>query len=136
MLSMYPACFFKETTGDYFVVFPDFNATTYGKTFDEAMNMAIDLLAGLLHEIKLDKAVVPVPSEIDKINPNKLHIDYESVIVNMVTVDVEEYAKKNFERAVKKNVTVPAWLNEKAVEQKINFSQVLQKALKEELNID
>ena len=54
----------------------------------------------------------------------------------MVTVDVESYASKNFDRAVKKTLTIPAWLNERAVEQNINFSKVLQNALKAELGIE
>lgn len=58
------------------------------------------------------------------------------MLVNMVTVDVESYASKHFNKAVKKTLTIPAWLNDKAMEQNINFSQLLQKALKEELNLE
>lgn len=54
--------------------------------------------------------------------------------VNLVTVDVDEYAKNHFERAVKMALTIPYWLNEAALQQGINFSQVLQEALKERLN--
>lgn len=61
--------------------------------------------------------------------------EYESAFVNMVTVDVEEYAKKHFEVSVKKTLTIPAWLNNMAMEKGINFSQALQNALKEKLNI-
>lgn len=60
---------------------------------------------------------------------------YLLVIVNIVTVDVEEYAKIHFEKAVKKTLTIPAWLNTAALEQNINFSQVLQEALKAKLNL-
>ena len=137
MLSMYPACFFKETDGSYSVLFPDFDGTgTCGNTFAEAMNMAVDFLAGQLYDLKLEKKDYPLPSDISCINPDELYDDYESVIVNMVTVDVESYASKNFDRAVKKTLTIPAWLNERAVEQNVNFSQVLQKALKKELGIE
>lgn len=136
MLSMYPACFFKEKDGNYSVLFPDFNGSgTCGATFAEAMNMAIDFLAGQLYDLKLENQVAPEPSDVDSINPDELYDEYDSVLVNMVTVDVESYANKHFDRAVKKTLTIPAWLNEKAMEQNINFSQVLQKALKVELNI-
>lgn len=47
----------------------------------------------------------------------------------MVSVDVPAYAKEHFERSVKKTLTIPAWLNKAALEQGINFSQVLQEAL-------
>lgn len=53
----------------------------------------------------------------------------------MVIVDVAEYAKANFEKSVKKTLTIPSWLNTAALEQNINFSQVLQEALKAKLHI-
>lgn len=49
--------------------------------------------------------------------------------VNMVSVDVEAYAKKHFDKSVRKTLTIPAWLNTAALEMNINFSQVLQEAL-------
>lgn len=52
----------------------------------------------------------------------------------MVSVDVKAYAKEHFEKSVKKNCTIPAWLNKAALEQGINFSQVLQEALLAKLN--
>lgn len=54
--------------------------------------------------------------------------EYETAFVNMVTVDVDEYAKKHFE--VQKTLTIPLRLNDLAVKEGVNFSQVLQKALK------
>lgn len=59
----------------------------------------------------------------------------ENGFINIVTVDVAEYAKVHFEKSVKKTLTIPAWLNRLAMEQNINFSQVLQDALKAKLNI-
>ena len=53
----------------------------------------------------------------------------------MVSVDVVLYAKEHFEKSVKKTLTIPAWLNKAALEQNINFSQVLQDALKEQLHL-
>ena len=136
MLSMYPACFFKEKEGGYSVIFPILDIATCGETFDEAMEMAIDLLAGFLHDLKLEKKDLPKAPEIEKINPNSIYSEYESVLVNMVTVDVEEYAKKHFEKSVKKTLTIPSWLNEKAIENNINFSAVLREALENRLNIN
>ena len=49
--------------------------------------------------------------------------------MNMVSVDVEAYAKTHFEKSVRKTLTIPAWLNAAALEQGINFSQTLQEAL-------
>ena len=55
--------------------------------------------------------------------------DYMESFVNMISVDVNAYAKEHFEKSVKKTLTIPSWLNELAIEKNINFSQVLQEAL-------
>lgn len=136
MLSMYPACFYKEKEGGYSVLFPDFNgAGTCGDSFDEAMRMAIDFLAGQLYGLQRDREPFPAASEISEVDPDSLYDEYESVIVNMVAVDVEEYAKKHFDKPVKKTLSIPAWLNDKAMEQNINFSALLREALEKRLNI-
>ncbi len=59
----------------------------------------------------------------------------QEAFVNVVMVDVIEYAKIHFEKSVKKTLSIPAWLNKAALEQNINFSQVLQDALKAKLHI-
>lgn len=135
MLSMYPACFFHEEDG-YSVVFPDLNwLATQGDTFEEAMEMAIDCLAGYLHTCQIDGDTVPTPSRISDIDPKAVarELDPEvpmcEAIVNMVSVDVAAYAKQHFEKSVRKTLTIPAWLNTAALEMNINFSQVLQEAL-------
>lgn len=136
MLSMYPACFYKEKEGDYSVLFPDLDgAGTCGNSFDGAMEMAIDFLAGYLYELGREKKDFPAASEINAVDPDSLYNGYESVIVNMVAVDVEEYAKSHFEKTVKKTLSIPAWLNDKAVEQNINFSALFREALEKKLNI-
>lgn len=139
MLSIYPACFYKEENG-YSVIFPDLNyLATCGDDMDEAMKMAIDCLAGFLFLEKKEGHHIPSPSDMKSINSPKiakeLDFKYEECFVNMVSVDVEAYAKLNFEKSVKKTLTIPAWLNTKAIENNINFSAVLQEALKESLGI-
>lgn len=133
MLSVYPACFFKEETG-YSVIFPDLNwLATCGDSVEDAMEMAVDCLAGYLYECKRENENVPSASEIGNVDidsiAKELDISVKESFVNMVTVDVEEYAKKNFEKSVKKTLTIPAWLNKAALEKNINFSQVLKEAL-------
>lgn len=141
MLSMYPACFFHENDG-YSVIFPDLNwLATQGDTFEEAMEMAVDCLAGYLHTCQLDGDEIPKPSKLSDIDPEAVakEIDPDGPVcecfVNMVSVDVASYAKEHFEKSVKKTLTIPAWLNKAALEQNINFSQVLQDALKEKLSV-
>lgn len=136
MLSMYPACFYKEKEGGYSVIFPVLGIATCGDDINQAMSMAVDCLAGYLCELKLSKEEVPAAPDMDKIDIDAEYNDYESAFVNMVTVDVDEYAKKHFEKSVKKTLTIPSWLNELAVANGINFSQVLQTALKDKLNVN
>ena len=66
----------------------------------------------------------------------ELEIESEEFFVNMIAVDVKEYAKVHFEKAAKKTLTIPAWLNKLALEHGINFSQVLQEALTERLRCE
>lgn len=135
MLSAYPACFYKEKDGGYSVIFPDLNhLATQGDTLEEAFTMAVDCLAGYLYGAKLDNEVIPQPSDFKSIDPNEEYDEYEECFVNMVTVDVVEYAKAHFEKPVKKTLTIPKWINDTAVAQKINFSQTLQEALLKKIN--
>ena len=136
MLSMYPACFYKEKEGNYSVIFPVINQATCGNTLDEAMKMAVDCLAGYLYNAKLENLEVPEAPSMESIDVDAEYDEYESAFVNMVTVDVDEYAKKHFEKSVKKTLTIPSWLNDLAIENGVNFSQALQSALKSELHIN
>ncbi len=133
MLSIYPACFFRDDTG-YSVVFPDLNwLATGGRTETEAMHMAVECLAGYLYSLKKDGEEMPKASAMGDVSlaavAKELDADMEGAFVNMVSVDVAEYAKEHFEKSVRKTLTIPAWLNIAAQEKKINFSQTLQEAL-------
>lgn len=135
MLTVYPACFFKEENG-YSVIFPDLNdLATCGETLDDAMRMAVDCLAGYIRWCKRDGDPIPEPSPMDKIDIEAVArgIDPDSPVgeafVNMVSVDVEAYAREHFDKTVRKSLTIPAWLNDEAMEMGINFSQTLKEAL-------
>jgi len=143
MLSAYPACFIHEENG-YSVIFPDLDhLATCGPTLDDALFMAVDCLAGYLYMLKREGKEPSAPSPLEKIDLDPIlaeladdeSFSYSEAFVNLVTVDVEEYAKRHFERSVKKTLSIPAWLNEAAIRENINFSSVLQEALKERLHI-
>ena len=135
MLTVYPACFFKEERG-YSVIFPDLNhLATCGETLDEAMRMAVDCLAGYIRWCRRDGDIIPDPSPMDQIDLEAVAKDVDpdspvgEAFVNMVSVDVDAYAKEHFDKSVRKTLTIPAWLNTAALEMNLNFSQVLQEAL-------
>lgn len=132
MISVYPACFYKEKGGGYSVIFPDLNhLATCGDSFEKAFEMAVDCLASYLYSAKKENQTVPTASDMAEIDVNSEYDEYESAFVNLVSVDVEEYAKNHFEKADKKTVTVPHWLNVMAKEKGANFSAILQNGLKE-----
>lgn len=136
MLSAYPACFFNEN-GSYSVVFPDLNyLSTCGDSLEQALSAAVDCLAGYLYSADLDGTDVPAASAMSDISLEQVvqelglsSEDYSDSFINIVTVDVAEYAKAHFTKSIRKNLTIPEWLNREAVAAGINFSQVLQEAL-------
>ena len=137
MLSIYPACFFKEDNG-YSVIFPDLNyLATQGDTLEDAVAMAVDCLAG--YTAKMDNEKFPKASKLSDINIDRLSDElaitgtYTDAFTNMVSVDVKAYAKEHFDKSVRKTLTIPAWLNTAAQEEGINFSKTLQEALMSKL---
>lgn len=76
-----------------------------------------------------DKKALPEPSSTANFKVN------ENELVSLVDVDFSEYRRKNEMKVVKKNCTLPSWLCYGAEKANINFSHVLQAALKKELNI-
>lgn len=139
MLSMYPAVFYKNDLGGYTVIFPDLKyAITEGKDEFEAMEMAVDCLAGYLYTSLIDEEEIPKPSDLQDIDLKDFLKDKDTNIKEafktLVSVDVEEYAKLHFKKSVRKTLTIPAWLEKEAREAKINFSKTLQEALMKKLH--
>ena len=131
MLSAYPACFFEESNG-YSVIFPDLNwLATCGESMEDAFCQAVDCLAGYLYMNKKEGLDTPKPSSVNDINLSSVAQELEmsdiNAFVNLVTVDVEAYAKLHFETSVKKTLTIPAWLNKAALERGLNFSRFFKK---------
>ena len=95
--------------------------------------MAVDCLAGYLYTLKNNGDQAPPASAMSDVSleyvAKELDADTKGAFVNMVSVDVAEYAKEHFEKSVRKTLTIPAWLNVAAKERNINFSQTLQEAL-------
>lgn len=119
----YPAVFHQEKVG-FSVTVPDIKGCfTQGDDMDEAVAMAQDAIGLMLEDCK----TCPKPS-----NPANIHLEPNEFVV-MVPFDKAAYRKR--QKSVKKTLSIPAWLNEAAKEAHINFSGVLQEALKEKLNI-
>ena len=131
MKYVYPACFYPEENGQFSVIFPDLgDIATYGNDLEDAIGMASDLLCTWVLACKKDKETLPDPSDIRTMRP-----DGDGAFANFIVADIEAYMAKN-KKAVKKTLTIPAWLNDIAEKEGVNFSQVLQSALKEKLNVE
>lgn len=121
---VYPAIFTPEEDGGYSIIFPDLEGCfTCGDDLIDGMQMAEDVLALVLYGYEKDDREIPVPSKRENV---KLQ---EKEFVNYVACDTMEYRKRYNNKSVKKTLSIPAWLNEKACSMNINFSQVLQEAL-------
>lgn len=127
---VYPAVFTPEKNGMYSVDFPDLESCyTCGGDLAEAISMAEDALAFTLYGYEKEKRSIPSPSPMKSVNASG------DAFVNLVFCDTIGYQKRNNNRAVKKTLSIPEWLNELATAAEINFSQVLQEALVNKLHL-
>ena len=120
---VYPAVFTQEADGSYSVEFRDLEGCyTCGDNLEHAIEMAQDALSLSLYEYEADNRFIPEPSSRSDISLS------ENEFVNYIVGDTLEYRKKFSKKSVRKNVTLPEWLNEEAEKLNFNFSQILQEA--------
>lgn len=127
----YPAVFTPEENGQYSINFPDLESCyTCGDSLTDGIIMAEDVLAFILYEYEKENKPIPAPSSVDKIllDPGEF--------VNFIACDTLSYRKMHSNKSIKKTLTIPEWLNDSAEKAGINFSSVLQDALKQRLNIN
>ena len=128
---IYPAVFTPEDNGKYSIRFPDIEGClTFGENLEDGMMMAKDALSLAIYS-NYEEPEIEVPAS-TKINEIKLD---KNEFVTYVVADTTYYRRKFGTKAVKKTLTIPEWLNEAATKENINFSQVLQEALKNKLNV-
>lgn len=125
MKLVYPACFYMEEDGGYSVEVPDLKGCiTQGNSLEEAIQMAEDAALGWLLTSVEEGEELPKPSNVKDI---KLE---EEGFISLLLLDLSSYTKKYGSRkSVKKTLTIPMWLNERAEKCGINFSKTLQDAL-------
>jgi len=126
----YTAIFTPEENGLISVDFPDFQGcSTTGDDMSDAIFMAQDVLCLTLYDMEQDKVSAPKASKPHEVKINK------NQFTSVIAVDTEKYRRFYENKSVKKTLTIPMWLNERAESANINFSATLQKALKEELHL-
>lgn len=128
MKYVYPAVFEEAEEGGYIVTVPDIPSTfTQGDDMADAIFMAQDVIAMMLADYEDKGEPVPKPSQISDIKTDGL--------VSLIVADTDEWRKLVDNKAVKKTLSIPSWLNKKAEKAGINFSQVLQDALCQKLGV-
>lgn len=126
----YPAVFTPEDDGGFSIRFPDLEGCyTCGDDMVDALTMAEDILALVLYGYEKDGREIPQPSSESSISL------LANEFINFIACDTLEYRKMHNNRAVKKTLTIPEWLNEAAMAMDLNFSQVLQEALISKIRI-
>ncbi len=126
---IYPAVFDYADDG-ISISFPDLpGCFSCADSDEEAIKMANDALSLHLYSMEEDNEEIPEPTPIKKI-----HLDSnQAVVLIEVYMPTMREAIENY--SIKKTLSIPQWLNKLAMEKNINFSQVLQSALKEQLGI-
>lgn len=126
----YPAVFTYEQGQEIAVTFPDLHVATSGVNDHDALISARELLGCALYGLEEDGEVIPSPTPLSQI---KEHENERSTLIDVYMPSIR-MAQVN--RSINRTVTLPAWLNAAALERGINFSQVLQEALREKLNVN
>lgn len=112
------------------VYVPDFTINTQGSDYADAMEMARDAIGIIGIDMEDKKEQLPVPSALAEVTR-----EHDDDVVTLVDVDFAEYRRQNDLRTVRRNVSLPAWLNAEAEKAGLNVSSILQAALKRELRV-
>lgn len=126
----FEAVFRAEAGGAYSVRFPALDGCyTQGNDFDDARAMACDAMSLHLYGMEQDGEAIPA-NDIGTVYPLE-----ENEMIVPVTAWMTPFRDAMENRAVKKTLTIPAWLNDAAESRGVNYSQILQAALKDYLGV-
>ena len=125
----YPAVFGYEDGEEISVVFPDLGVATSGENDVDALVSARELLGLTMAGLEEDGEPIPAPTVLKDV---QLEANERAVLVD-VYMPAVRLAHVN--RSVNRTVTLPAWLNAAALERGVNFSQVLQDALRSQIGV-
>ena len=125
----YPAVFTYNEGQEIAVVFPDLDVATSGINDDDALLSARELLGCTIYGLEEDGEEIPEPTPLPKV---ELQSNERAVLIDVYMPSIRQ---AHINRSVSRTVTLPAWLNAAALEYNINFSQVLQEALKAQLHL-
>ena len=135
MKAVYPVIF-TQTDTNVLVEVPDLEILTEGTDIADAVEMARDAIGVTGISMQDHNEEIPQAPDIRKIDVNTgTFFDAGKSIVSLVDIDFDAYRRKNDMKAVRRNVTLPNWLNTAAEAAHINVSKLLQDALMEKLGV-
>ena len=135
MKKIYPVIF-TELDDVCLVEVPDMDILTEGKNLEEAFTMARDAIGIKGIAMEDDREVLPEASKLSEINPKDgTFAENGDGFVSLIDVDFDVYRRKIDHKMVRRNVTLPNWLNHEADESGVNVSKILQEALIEKLGV-
>lgn len=126
----YPAVFSRDDGEEISVVFPDLDCATSGTDEADALLSARELLGCVLFGLEEDGEEIPAPTPLADI------AQQQGESITLIDVYMPSVRNANINKSVNRTVTLPAWLNSAALEHGINFSQVLQDAIKQQLHLN
>ena len=138
MKQVYPVIFtqLNDKKDTVLINVPDMNILTEGFGLPDAIEMARDAIGAngiTLQDLGME---IPVPSDISDIDIKNGPFDNTGIRhVSLVYIDFDEYRRKVDNKTVRRNVTLPNWLNQEAEKSHINVSRVLQEALMVKLGV-
>ncbi len=136
MNAVYPVIFTEtnDKVNPVLVYIPDINGMTEGKDIADAISMAKDYICNYLFDKK--DSEMPAAKRIDEIDLKESpFFDSGKSFISLVDVDLTAFRLREKSRSVRRNITLPQWLDDMATAAKLNVSSIAQKALKTELGI-
>ena len=138
MKNVYPVIFtpLNDEKNTVLVEVPDMNILTEGYGLPDAIGMARDAIGLKGIDMEDEERDIPVPSELSAIDASTgTFADEGKGYVSLVDIDFTEYRRRTDNKTVRRNVTIPNWLNQEAEKAHLNVSRVLQEALMVKLNV-
>lgn len=138
MKNVYPVIFtpLNDEKNTVLVEVPDMNILTQGYGMPDAIYMARDAIGLKGINIEDNGGDIPTPSEMSGIDASVgTFAEDGKGYVSLVDIDFTEYRRRTDNKTVRRNVTIPNWLNQEAEKAHLNVSRVLQEALMAKLNV-
>lgn len=129
MKQAYPIIMTPTSEGGYLVYVPDFDINTQGADIPEAIYMARDAISLVGVDMEDDGETLPDPSPLSAVSADP------DATVTLVDVDFAAYRRALDTKAVRRNISLPAWMDDKASEMGLSLSKVVQDALAEKYGV-